>query len=328
MNPASLFRIAFLIVVGMVLLVALAGILLTGPVVVRVAPVDIDVEPSAERLRADVLKLCTDLAPRSDEHIENLDRTAEWISAELRAAGLEVEFQEYTARGKPFRNVIGRQAGSDPTAGINVIGAHYDVYADFAGADDNASGVAVLLELARTLADKRPRRTRLFVGFSTEEPPYFGSEEMGSWVFAKSLQERETKIRVMISLDMVGYYSDEPGSQRFPIKGLGLMYPDRGDFVAVIGDLGAGRWIARVKRGMMATRALPVHSFRGSPRWAPVDLSDHRSFRLLGLPGVQVTDTSFMRYPHYHAPEDTPEKLDYERMALLVQALHGVLWEH
>jgi hypothetical protein len=128
----------------------------------------------------------------------------------------------------------------------------------------------------------------------------------------------------MVALDLVGYFSDEPGSQRFPLPGLRWLYPNRGNFVAVIGDLGAGPWIRRVKREMRSTRSIDVHSFRAPAALAGVDWSDHYSFRKLGLPGVLVTDTAFMRYPHYHTALDTPDQLDYARMAQLVVALHAL----
>jgi hypothetical protein len=130
----------------------------------------------------------------------------------------------------------------------------------------------------------------------------------------------------MVALDLVGYYADRSGSQRVPHPLLRLYYPSRGDFIAVVGDTQSGAWIEAVKRGLSSAGTLPVQSLR-APAWlAPVDLSDHRSFRQLGLPGVLVTDTAFMRNPHYHAADDTPDTLDYERMAQLVRALHGVLW--
>jgi Zn-dependent M28 family amino/carboxypeptidase len=129
----------------------------------------------------------------------------------------------------------------------------------------------------------------------------------------------------MISLEMVGRYSDEPGSQQFPLPGLGLLYPDRGHFIAVIGDLGSGAPIRRVKRALLASGELPVHSFRAPSAIAGVSWSDHYSFRRLGMPAVMVTDTAFMRNEDYHTQDDTPDKLDYERMAALVRALHGLL---
>lgn len=324
----TVFRIIFGVGMALVLCWSLLGILLTGPVVVRSQRSDLEPHPSAQRLREDVAKLCGEFTPRDYTHTENLDAAAEWIAAQFRDAGLAVRFQEYEVEGRRFRNVIARRPGTDPRRmGTDIIGAHYDAYGEFAGANDNASGVAVLLELVRTLPELRHRRDHLFVAFSTEEPPYFGSQHMGSHVFAKSLVEANVKIELMVALDLVGYYSDERGSQRFPVPGLGLYYSSRGNFAAIVGDLGSGASIKRVKDGMRGMNSIPVHSFRASPNWAPVDLSDHWSFREFGLPAVQITDTAFMRYPHYHTAEDTPEQLDYERMAALVTALHGVLLE-
>jgi len=324
----TVFRIIFGVGMALVLCWSLVGVLLTGPVVVRTHRSNLEPHPSVQRLRETVETLCDEFTPRDYKHTENLDAAAEWIAAQFKDAGLAVHFQEYEVEGRRFRNVIARRPGTDPRKmGTDIIGAHYDAYGEFAGADDNASGVAVLLELVRTLPEMRHRRTHLFVAFSTEEPPYFGTEQMGSHVFAESLVEEDVKVELMVALDLVGYYSDEPRSQHFPVPGLGLYYPHRGNFAAIVGDLGSGASIKRVKDGMKAMNSIPVHSFRASPTWAPVDLSDHWSFRQLGLPGVQVTDTAFMRYPHYHTAEDTPEQLDYERMAALVTALHGVLLE-
>ena len=321
------FRVVFVTVAAIVLFLCLLGILLTGPVVIRVPALDTGARPSTQRLKQAVEKLCTEFAPRDYLHVENLNATADWIAASFREAGLDVEIQEYELDEGRYRNVIGHQAGTGAGNGAIVIGAHYDVYGGFPGADDNASSVAVLLELVRTRPQESARRDRYFVAFSTEEPPFFRTEDMGSFRFARKLVEDGTEVELMVAMDMVGFFSDAPHSQGFPFPGLGLLYPDRADFIAVVGDLTSGRAIGRVKRAMMSTRVIDVHSFR-APKWVPgVDWSDHISFRRLGMPGVLVTDTSFMRYTHYHTHEDTPDKLDYERMAQVVQALHGVLWE-
>jgi len=317
----------FFVTVGLVFIGSLLGILLTGPVVVRVPRVDLGVDPSSERLRESVEKLCSEFTPRSHRDVRSLDRAADWIAGRFRDSGLDVEFQEYGIEAAVYRNVIARRAGSDPSAGAIVIGAHYDAYGDMPGADDNASGVAVLLELARTLPDGPTKRTHYLVAFSTEEPPHFGTDDMGSYVFARGLQDSGVDVVLMVALDLVGFYSDEPGSQRFPSAVFRLLYPHRGNFIAVVGDLKAGPGIERAKRGMLAGGRLPVHSLRAPRSTGLVHLSDDFSFRRLGLAGVVVTDTAFLRNPHYHEPEDTPEKLDYERMAELVKSLHGILWE-
>jgi Zn-dependent M28 family amino/carboxypeptidase len=300
---------------------------ITGPVVVRGENLRLDVDPSPERLRATVERLCTEFGPRSHEYTGNLDHVALWIADELQQAELRVELQEYEIDGSLFRNVIGRRPGSDPDAGSIVIGAHYDTVADTPGANDNASGVAVLLELTRTLPDVQPRRTHYFVAFSTEEPPFFDTDDMGSFVFARELQREGVDVLLMLSLDLVGYYSDEPGSQHFPYSALRLLYPGRANFVAVIGDARSGPAIGRTKRGMLAAGTIPVHSFRAPAGSGLVHLSDHGSFRRLNMPAVQVSDTAFMRYSAYHRADDVPEKLDYTRMAEVVRSLHGVLWE-
>jgi Zn-dependent M28 family amino/carboxypeptidase len=322
-----LWRTAFGAALGLALLFAFAGILLTGPVLVRINRVETGIVASPARLRATVDKLCGDLAPRSYDRPDRLDDAADWIAARMRETGLPVEIQDYEAGGHVYHNVIARRAGSDPEAETLVIGAHYDAYAGSPGADDNASGVAVLLELMRTLPDYRHRRTHLFAAFSTEEPPFFGSESMGSHVFARRLVDEGVDVRWMIALDSVGYYSDARRSQSFPLPGLGLLYPSRGDFIAIVGDLRSGEAIGDVKRGLLIVGGMPVHSLRASPAWAPVHLSDHWSFRQHGLPAVLLTDTGFLRSPQHHTPGDVPERLDYVRMALLVEALHGVLLE-
>jgi Zn-dependent M28 family amino/carboxypeptidase len=272
-----------------------------------------------------VERLCTEFTPRSYRHIENLDRAAAWIEEEFRAAGLEVLTQDYEVREDRYRNVIAVRRGVEERDSVMVIGAHYDAYGDFPGADDNASGLAVLLELARTLPADPPRRTQYLVAFSTEEPPFFGSDDMGSYRFAKSLREEGRRVVIMVALDLVGRFSDEPGSQKMPFPGLGLLYPDRGNFVAVVGDLRSGSAIKRVRSGMLATGALPVRSFRAPAAMPGVHWSDHSSFRRFDMPSVLVTDTAYLRNPDYHTRDDTPDTLDYERMAKVVTALHGVL---
>lgn len=311
--------------VTLVFLGCLLAILITGPVVVRVQRTEPNVDPSPARLRADVSRLCEEFNPRGYRQTGNLDRAAEWIAGEFERAGLQVEFQDYVLPEGRYRNVVAVRQGREASDSVLVIGAHYDAYGDLPGADDNASGVAVLLELARTLPRAAPRRTQYLVAFSTEEPPFFGTEAMGSFRFARSLREKGLRVELMVALDLVGRFSDEPGSQRFPLPGLGLLYPDRGNFIAVVGDLASGSAIKRVRSAMQATQALPVHSLRGPAALQGVRWSDHDSFRRLNMPAVLVTDTAYLRNLDYHTAEDTPDKLDYERMSRLVVALHGVL---
>jgi len=286
----------------------------------------VEAPPVAEKaLHENVRVLCEDFAPRGYRHIEVLDAAASWIAARLRTGNLHVEVQPYTLREGTFRNVIATLPGSDPSLGPIVVGAHYDAYGDFPGADDDASGVAVLLELAGLVAGETPKRTWILAAFSTEEPPFFGTGDMGSARFVDDLQTRGIRVDLMIALDLVGYYSDRPDSQSFPLPGIGALYPNTGNFVAVVGDLGAGSAIGRVRRGMQAARTIPVCSLRAPTFVDGVDWSDHLWFRRRGIPAVLVTDTAFLRNAAYHTRNDTPDTLDYGSMADVVRALYAVL---
>jgi len=307
---------------------ALLGIVVTGPVVVLQPRLEFDIEPSADRMRAAVTRLCSDFGTRDYRDPETLMAAAEWIGSELEAAGLQVSFQDYELNEGVFRNVVGFRPGVAEDAPALVIGAHYDAYGGFPGADDNASGVAVLLELARTLPDNTPRFGQYFVAFSTEEPPFFGTDDMGSFRFAGKLVDEGVDVSLMIALDMVGYFSDESGSQSMPLSILKLLYPDEGNFLAVTGNLKSGISIRRAKQGIKAIREMPVHSFRAPEGFAGIDGSDHLSFWKHGLPAVLVTDTSFYRNPNYHKASDTPDTLDYDTMVKVVLSLHGVLWNN
>lgn len=208
-----------------------------------------------------------------------------------------------------------------------VIGAHYDVMGDLnPGADDNASGVAGLLELSRLIGLTAPRLAHRLdlVAFTLEEPPYFHTEEMGSYVYARQLYEERVPLRLMITVEMIGYFSDRPGSQSYPLGMLGWFYPDTANFIGVVGLATERSVVARVKALMTVSPDLPVYSIN-APAFVPgVDFSDQWSFWQFGFPAVMVTDTAFLRNPNYHRPTDTPGTLDYRRMARTVDGLYRV----
>jgi hypothetical protein len=322
-----IWRVLLLLVIVLVLLAAGAAYLVRGPFASGVEERPVNAPVSEERIRETVDVLCNRFFPRNYRHPEILDQAAEWIAQRFRDAGLPVSFQEYTLAEGTYRNVVARREGSDPAAGVTVLGAHYDAYSDLPGADDNASAVAALLELAATLPVQVPERTLYLVAFCTEEPPFFGSEDMGSFRFARKLRDDGIEVDLMVSIEMVGYFTDEPGSQRFPLPGLGLLYPNRGDFLAVVGDLTSGQAIRTVKTRMRSAGEIPVYSFRGPAAVPGIDWSDHWGFRRLGMPAVMVTDTAFMRNPNYHTDGDTPDTLDYPRMVKVVRSLHGIVRE-
>jgi Zn-dependent M28 family amino/carboxypeptidase len=261
--------------------------------------------------RALALRLSLHVAAlASAERNHDLETAARYIEAAFARQGYQPQSQYFQSGGRKVRNV---EAG----AGAIVVGAHYDTVPGSPGADDNASAVAVLLELA---AMRVPVR---FVAFANEEMPYFLGPEMGSFVYAR---DRGAGVRAMFSLEMLGFYRDTPGSQQYPAP-LGLFYPDRADFIAFVGDLGA-RALVRQAIGAFRRHAKFPSEGVAAPGFIPgVTWSDHWSFRRHGFPAIMITDTAFNRNPHYHLPSDTPDKLDYERMARVTLGLAEMLRE-
>lgn len=278
---------------------------------------------SPARLEAHVRALSQEFVPRDHTHPENLDRAAAYIRTAFTRAGGATSEQPYNARGRSYRNIIAL-FGPETRARI-VVGAHYDVDGELPGADDNASGVAGLLELAYVLGRSPPRTRVELVAYSLEELPFFGTPYMGSAVHARSLQQQGAEVRAMFSLEMIGYFSDEPASQQFPLEALRPFYPSRGNFIAIVGKPGQTSLVRKVKRAMRSASSLPVNSIN-APRWIPgVDFSDHVSYWDAGYPAVMITDTAWYRNPNYHTADDTAETLDYARMAMVVQGVHAAV---
>ncbi|HEX5761471.1 MAG TPA: M28 family peptidase [Thermoanaerobaculia bacterium] len=274
------------------------------------------------RLAARVEAL-TGFSPRNGAHAANMARAADWLRDELTRTGGAVTEQGFETDGAAYRNLIARFGPEGPER--IVVGAHYDALGSHPGADDNASGVAGVLELARLLATRRPRLPVELVAFALEEPPYFGGPGQGSAVHARALRRRGVRVRAMLCLEMIGYFSDAPRSQDVPVRPLRLLYPSTGNFIAVVGKPGQGRLVRRVREAMRAATPLPVESIV-APAWLPgVDFSDHRSYWVEGYPAVMITDTAFYRNPHYHTARDTPDTLDYPRMAQVVDAVHAAV---
>jgi Zn-dependent M28 family amino/carboxypeptidase len=221
--------------------------------------------------------------------------------------------------GRPVRNVE-----VNPAEATVVVGAHYDTVPGSPGADDNASAVAALVELAGMLGrENLPIR---FVAFANEEEPHFMGPDMGSWVCARRSRDRGERISAMLSLEMLGYYSDRPGSQRYPPL-LGLFYPDRANYIAFIGDLRVAPLVRNCCLKFKRNSAFPAE-WLAAPAFVPgVTRSDHWSFRTLGFPAIMVTDTAYNRNPNYHEASDTPDTLDYGRMAQVTLGLAAMLKE-
>jgi Zn-dependent M28 family amino/carboxypeptidase len=280
-------------------------------------------EPRAQpaRLEASVRTLVESFGPRDERHPENLDRAATWIRGELERAGGKVSDQPFRIGSATYRNVSAF-FGPDTRDRV-VVGAHYDTAGPLPGADDNASGVAGVLELARLLGSAPLKRRVELVAYPLEEPPYFASAQMGSAFHARELKEQGVQVRSMICLEMIGYFSDAPNSQELPVAALRLAYPTRGNFILAVGRLGQGGVVRRIRNRMQRTAApLDVRSIVAPGSFPGVDFSDHRNYWNEGWDAVMITDSAFYRNPNYHTEQDTPDTLDYQRMA---QVVDGVL---
>jgi len=291
----------------------------SGPVTLKAQPAGaVEVDP--QRLRAHVLALTGTPLPRNADNVAILDQVAAYIVREFGAAGLPVYEQRYTVNGRQYKNVIARYGAA--TAPRIVVGAHYDVAGAGPGADDNASGVAGLIELARLVARHRPALGYGvdFVAYTLEEPPHFGEDSMGSAVHAKSLRSEGVRVRLMVSLEMIGYFSDRPGSQRMPPAPLRRgSFPNTGNFIAVVGRSDGSDPTAGVAQAMRLGSDIPVEAVNASQLLS--GLSDQLNYWQAGYPAVMITDTSFFRNRNYHKPTDTPDTLDYARMAEVVEGV-------
>jgi hypothetical protein len=309
--------------IALLILCSLAGMLaacVTQPWVSPDPSPTADVRPEA--LRRHVRTLSVDHFPRSIDDPEALRAAGDYVLAELRAAGATPEVQAFDVEGVTHRNFIARFG---PREGpVLVIGAHYDSCGQTPGADDNASGVAGLLELARLLALNPPAQPVELVAFTLEEPPYFRTEHMGSFQHARALSGSGREVRLMMSLEMIGFFRDTPGSQHYPMPGLGLLYPDTGNFITVVGAYENFGDMRRIKSLFLGASDLPVETINAPRGVQGVDFSDHASYWHFGMPAVMVTDTAFLRNPNYHEAGDTADTLDYDRMAKVVRAVHAV----
>ncbi len=272
-----------------------------------------------KRLETHVRMLAETFHPRDHLHPENLDKVAAYIGSELKAAGGEVSEQPFKTVEGTYRNVIAT-FGPDTPERI-VLGAHYDTCGPQPGADDNASAVAGLIELAYLLGkEKLPMRVEL-VAYTLEEPPYFRTPQMGSAVHARKLKEANARVRLMVSIEMIGYFTDAPDSQKYPLPGLSAVYPSKGNFIAVVGRVGETALVRDIKTAMTKASPLPVYSINAPAEIPGHDFSDHLNYWNEGYPAVMVTDTSFYRNNNYHQKSDRPETLDYRRMAQVVEGL-------
>ena len=254
-----------------------------------------------------------------------LERAAEYITERLRTYGYAAAPQSFDVNRVRVRNVEAVLTGSSDPESIVIVGAHYDTVPGCPGANDNGTGVAAVLELARRFAGRPRRHTIRFVAFVNEEPPFFKTDAMGSLVYAKAARRRGDRIVGMFSLETMGYYSDLRGSQKYPIAPLALLYPAAGNFIGFVSNIGSAKLLRTARRAFRARTSFPVQA-AALPAVVPgVGWSDHWSFWEAGYPALMVTDTAPYRYPWYHTADDTPDKVSFDRLAEVVDGLEHVV---
>ncbi len=282
-------------------------------------PLSASQSATATRLRAHVEMLAGTIGERNWPHYDELERARAYIAVQLAQCGYLVSDQPYVFKGETFHNVEARR--DDRPGPFIVIGAHYDSVEGSPGANDNASGVATLIELACALHQQPVDMPLRFVAFANEEPPYFnGGEGMGSVAYVEQFKDARTRIAWMMSLETVGLYRDAPGSQRYP-SGVGWLYPERGNFIAFVANPASRRLLHQLIGAFRDTATLPSEGAALPASLPGVAWSDHRSFWDADIPAVMVTDTAPFRDDAYHQDFDTPERLNYDNMARLVDGL-------
>ena len=304
-----------------------------GKNVSKAGPLSPDEVVLREELRANVQKLAGEIGERNMSHYAQLNAAADFIEDSFSRAGLRTRRDSYEMRGQAVPQYRGRNSGCSQGAAVSspppiiIIGAHYDSVFGSPGANDNGTGMAATLALARRFASAKPKQTLRFVAFANEEPPYFLSGEMGSLVYARRCKERGDKISAMISLETIGYFSDAPNSQTYPSPGLGLFYPKVGNFIGFVSNVQSRALLRRVIALFRKHAKIPSEG-ASLPAFIPgVSWSDQWSFWQHGYPAIMVTDTAPFRYPYYHSSSDTPDKLDYDRFTLVVSGMEKVIQE-
>lgn len=277
-----------------------------------------------DNLKRHIAALAGRIGERNVWRPEALAAAEAYIHKTLEDAGYAVNIQSFTSRGLTVNNLEAVLPGHGAADEIIVIGAHYDSVAGSPGANDNASGVAALLELARLLAGTTLPRTVRFVAFANEEAPFFYGDEMGSNRYAARARAQGERIEAMLSLETIGYYTDQPASQRYPFP-FSLFYPDTGNFVGFVGNLSSRQLVRRAIGAFRASTPFPSEGVAAPSGMEGVHWSDHWSFWQAGYPAIMVTDTALFRYSHYHAATDTPEQLDYTGLARVTGGLVEVV---
>ncbi len=263
----------------------------------------------------------SDTLPNNVARANILDEKADYLYSQSQNFNTEVSYQPYDVMGVEYNNVVVKFKGKN-NCGTYVIGAHFDTYNELPGADDNSSGTAGLLELVRLFSNNPPKCDLELVFYNLEEPPYFRSEHMGSYIHAKRLKDSKVDVKMMLSLETIGYFSDKEGSQDYPINGMQSLYSTKGDFISIVGNFSQIGITRELKKTMRSVTDLPVYSINAPSFIVGIDFSDHLNYWAFDYPAVMVTDSAFNRNKNYHTEYDTAEKLDYKRMAKVIDGVY------
>jgi len=278
------------------------------------------------KLKQQISMLAEKIGERNIWKYRNLNASAHYIEKVATELGYEVKKQEYKVENVPVENLEWEIIGVSHPEEIILVGAHYDSVSGSLGANDNASGVAAVLEIARLLKRETLSRTIRFVTFVNEEPPFFQTDKMGSRIYASRSRQRGEKIVAMLSLETIGYYCNEKGSQKYPFP-FSFFYPDTGNFIGFVGNVSSRSLVREAIELFRSNTAFPSEGIT-APSWIMgVDWSDHWSFWKEGYQAIMITDTALFRYQYYHSHQDVPDRIDYERMARVVVGISQIIRE-
>jgi Zn-dependent M28 family amino/carboxypeptidase len=321
MSKKVISNLKLSIAIGLFMVTVFVSCIMTNPVLTR-RDKKIQLSANIASMKKDLYFLAFMRPARNVDNLKALDSTATYIYDRLSKYSSYTKFQEYNHDKKKFRNVIATFNEGEKER--IVIGAHYDVCGEQPGADDNASGVAGLLELARMIDSLKPKLNYRIdlVAYSTEEPPYFKTDLMGSAIHAKSLAKEKAKVKLMVSLEMIGYFCESDDCQTYPVNAMKLFYPSKGNYIMVVDRMTGFFPVRRFKKLMTRAADIDVRSLN-APKFMGIDLSDHRNYWSEGFPALMLTNTSFYRNKLYHERGDTYDRINFNRMAEVVK---GVYW--
>lgn len=335
-----------IILLTILILFALLFVAVIQPTFTKQLTIDRATQANAKSLKKHVYTIVEKFPDRSYKNYEELNQTAHYIHSEFGKYTQNVEFEPFkvhdflgaeykvedfiNADHIKYQNVIAIFKGTQGKEGeVVLVGAHYDTYAGHAGANDNTSAVAALIELARLLSLHPPKSNVVIIAYCLEEPPFFATHQMGSFAHAQKLKQSGKKVKLAVVMDMIGYYSNEWESQGYPLPIMKLFYPSKANFISVVSNMRLENiaYTRRVKNVFKRSSNLPVYSINAPSIIAGIDFSDHRNYWKFDYPAVMITDTAFYRSKNYHTPNDTPDTLNYENMAKVTDGIFELLKE-